>query len=90
MRPESAGFDVGHDEMRTVRPHSLDADFEIGPADVDPHRFDAGLVQPLRCPGVPAAAVEEHVAGFELQQGNRRPEQLDEIERMFGAVRVEG
>ena len=82
-------LDVGDDEMRPIFAHPLHADFKIRPADVDADGFYPALVQPLCRPGVPASAVDQRISGLELEKRNGGAEELDQVQREFGAVRVE-
>ena len=55
-----------------------------------PDRLDTSLEQPFGRPRIPAAAVQENVGRLQLKERDGGAEQLDEIQRETGVVRVEG
>ena len=69
--------------------HALDGDVEVDARDVDADDGDSRAMEPLRRPGVAAAAVEEGFTLLQLQQLQHGSIERDEIERELRIPRIE-
>ena len=75
--------------MRSKGTDPRHADLQIGAADVDADRVDAGSKEPFGRPRVSASAVDERLAARDAQHWRDRAEERDEVDREVGVPGIE-